>query len=321
MSSLIQYLKLCILIRQPASRAVQGLMNYLLDQKQKTLEDILNEKQHTIYHLYSSNKCCQCSERPKQKAHIFTKDHMKQMYNSDRNAVKSGHKHNKSDPYCCRKANSLTVEQLDISLARNILENIFLIDIFHADLRIKYNQNLELFLNTNSHRIFHLWQKSLICCMCQNDRISKTIERYIDENDFNTLYSKKLNTNSINPCTWIQKNIPCPCVYEVSKGLALESLSESLLSTLLFTLNPLYTALNDIVNVRNSVFHSKEDPPGSDISADDYKQYYHRLKQAVVQIEKITTATFWNEDVTKELQSRIKTGVCICFLLRILLFY
>lgn len=55
------YIKLCLLIRGPATQAFRALMTYYLQKCCLTFQEFIDINQHEIYHLHTERRCCQCT--------------------------------------------------------------------------------------------------------------------------------------------------------------------------------------------------------------------------------------------------------------------
>lgn len=267
------------LLNDIGTKSKQDLLQLYLNQHNILLSDFIEKHQHYLYHLFSNERCCQCtgSTRLVLSKHdkVLRTEQMKTLFASK--TKMSCHKPGSKKPYCCSRSNViLNVKDLDITLLHCLFINICL-DLFWNNYLMKSNKTFVDFLNEKTHLLFHLWKPNDICFKCNenNQQCTSNASRKLNDNQWGILYE---TTTCECICTET-----CTCPFSPKKGIKASDLEESLARVILRHCCPLFMSIETIVKSRNDLAHNKD----GELSDIDFKTVWTNCRKSILTIAKL----------------------------------
>jgi hypothetical protein len=241
-----------------------------------TLPDLINKHQHEIYHYFTDKKCCICEATPSKCRSVIRKEQLMELFDTSLTGKRlTLHKYENTQRYmCCCYANTIAVENLDLTLLTFLMINFFG-DEFWICFLEKYENDFEKFLSDEKHKLFHLWKLKVACCECRTGYSCPDVA-IIRIDQFEKMYEKIPSKCPIKDT--------CTCHFKPKCGLTFKELERR--DKVLFTSLTNYfcnvrKAIEAISNIRNSrIAHVKS----MDMSKNDFESLWKLMKDSLLEI-------------------------------------
>ncbi|XP_071123935.1 uncharacterized protein [Mytilus edulis] len=296
------YIKLCLLIRGPATQAFRALMTCYLQKCCLTFREFIDINQHEIYHLYTERRCCQCTGQSffRDKT-LLQMSQIEKMFDTSPQTTskrKDNHDYRKKDMCCCFANCQLCVDDVDITLLRILLNKFCNIFFWTCYLDIEHSGSFQQFLKNKRHELFHLWKPKITCCKCNEHKNtykrSKISE--INQHEFESLYTIDRTITAVE-CTL---NDTCTCTYSARQGISLIDIKGTkIFKTITDCFCSPQKEINSIVETRNNFSHS------TDITEEEFKKCWSTLRDNIKKIETMTESKLWTEESIDKLEQKL----------------
>ncbi|CAC5389986.1 unnamed protein product [Mytilus coruscus] len=176
--------KLCEFIemseRYPAMILQQLISEYSISE-QVTIEDILRENKHELYHkLNNTEACCQCTTKCNTFIKALHKTAWETLY--EVNDGSNSHFCTSDLRNCSERFVPKRIKTLHLSVAKSLIFNIP--NIFTFMIRRLCDTGFDKFIMQNQHTLYHHMEKKR-CCQCNNVSTEKL---FINKTEWNKLF-------------------------------------------------------------------------------------------------------------------------------------
>lgn len=300
------YIKLCLLIRGPATQAFRALMTYYLQKCCLTFQEFIDINQHEIYHLHTERRCCQCTGQSFfGDRKLLQMSQIEKMFDTSSQTTskrKDNHDYRKKDMCCCFANCQLCVDDVDITLLRILLNKFCNIFFWTWYLDIEHSGNFEQFLKNKRHELFHLWQPKITCCKCNEHKntYKRPNKSEINQHEFERLYTIDGTITAVE-CT-----LNDTCTYSAKQGISLNDIKGTkLFKTITDCFCSPQKEINSIVETRNNFSHI------TDITEEAFKKCWSTLRDNIKKIETMTESKLWTEESIDKLEQKLDLKVFI----------
>lgn len=251
------------LLNQIGTKSKQNLLNVHLARKKVSFSQFINNNQHEIYHLFCSEKCCQCTSTilTKTQKVLYSKE-MELLFN--KMSKMQCHKPASKKAFCCSPSRIISyVDDLDITLLQCLLTN-FCLDLFWSICLSNENKNLETFLDENKHILFHLWKPNKECCK------GKDLSGSINDRQWAIIF-ETTHCGGTNIDT---------CQFSVKKGIIEKNLDTGLARVIFGNICPLFISIQKLAQLRNYVAHKTK----GELSDTDFSTIWSNSTECIITI-------------------------------------
>lgn len=204
---------------------LQKLLNEYCTSKSITIEEILRNEKHQLYHKRIKNEpCCICPS-----GSIYHRFIPEQQWKSLYSKLKGGNSQScqSEKKPCIERFVPKMMTTWDLSVSKALILNIP--DILTYVINRLNISEFDQFLLDNKHVIYHSMEEKM-CCKCQKVPSNKI---NIDEKEWNILFKKEDNMS----CHQGIKN--CCCQYSVRNGIKFTDIEDIYLSKIFSVAGPI----------------------------------------------------------------------------------
>lgn len=213
------------------AKIIQQLISEYCTLNEKTIDQILREGKHDLYHKrIITDSCCECNIEFAKFTKVIPEKQWESMYKINKNS--NSHVCPKIKK-CSKRFIPKVIDTCDLSVTVPLVLNIP--NILKYIVSRLYINDFCAFMMNNKHTLYH-YMVSKRCCECKTDPTEKTI---FYEDDWNKLFEKENNIS----CQTGSKD--CCCQYKVQNRIEYSKMDETLLSKIFFVVGPL-SVLNNI---------------------------------------------------------------------------
>lgn len=207
--------KVCVFIDKsenyPARILQQLIYEYCTIMNFKTIEDLLKEEKHRLYHKrIKTVECCKCTDSLSTFFKFIPEKQWEALF-----AIKQG-----SKSYCCQVKKCCNffipkkIDTCDLSAALSLVLNIP--SILKLAITRLYKEGFDGFVSDNKHTIFHSMERKW-CCKCNQVPIEKAL---FDQTQWEKLFMKNEN----KACSVDISD--CYCQFSVRKDIKYSDMEE-----------------------------------------------------------------------------------------------
>ncbi|CAC5417515.1 unnamed protein product [Mytilus coruscus] len=200
--------------------------------KQLTLDDILREEKHQLYHKrFKTVSCCQCTTEFPTSSKCIPEKHWEALYE----ITEVGNSHNCKSKLkeCSESFVPKRINTFDIFVAETLILHIpNILNYFISRLCV---MGFDYFLIQNKHTINHFMENKM-CCTCDKVPTGKIL---INETEWNLLFMKEDNIYCKSGSDY------CCCQFSVRSSIEYSHLDDTLLSKIFNVAGP-FGVLNKI---------------------------------------------------------------------------
>lgn len=247
------FYRIITLILKLGTKCLKELLNHFLQKENLTLQQLLSQYQHELYHLYyNSVKCCRCTNNKHlSRKRILNLCQFDILYGVNPTKPQGGQSSCNYSGFCCCQITtkaSLTTTSLDFTLTKclliNTCEKVFVNDLLQS-------QSFESFLNNNRHDVYHAWKPQEKCCQClSGGPTSCHMKQMITDKQWATLYGVTQLSNTCPICGCVG-NV---CSLKAVQGIIWDHLDRQTAITVLKIFSPLRRTLDELAEYRNVTY-------------------------------------------------------------------
>lgn len=252
----LNFCKIATLIVEVVRRSLEALLLYFLHTKNIKFDILLNYNKHNLYHLYINRKCqtgkCDVSIST---GRVLSENQLQLLY--DTTVVDTPFKTFLHFTQCPAKSD-INIQEMDITLLCVVLKNCCITEFWESCLQD--GNNFDEYLNTNKHKLLHMWKFKQLCCKCNQKFNPVTEKSVLNTEQFKTLFSEQ----QLPSCSLGKECFHCSVT--ASSTLQYTDIDDTLAAIVISYICPLRVVVGRLIEYRNNVYAhiSKTDLSDSD---------------------------------------------------------
>lgn len=206
--------------------------------KKKTIEQILREEKHQLYHKrHKTHKCCSCTNKQfSMFLKVLSEKHWSALYLID---CTIAHLCPLKLKICNERVvpkHNFEIDTCDVSVAMSLI--LYIPELLKHFARCLCVDGLDTFLRKNQHILYHSMDKKEQnkCCKCNQEHSERTM---LSEDEWNKIFMKDDNTSCKKGYT------NCCCKYSVKKIFQYSDIDKVIWSKVFYCAGP-FSVINKI---------------------------------------------------------------------------